>query len=396
MARNYLPLLVTMLIAAAIFRDDFSFTLLYFFAGAYVIGTWWAYRSLASVRFRRKFTDRAFIGETINVKLEITNHSFLPVPWLRVHEGLPVDLSGPESFQRITTLGSKGKASFEYNIEARRRGYFPIGPIFLSSNDILGLSDNDQRLEGELERLTVYPKIIPLTNVDFQSRSPLGTLRHHQPVFEDPTRVMGKRDYIPGDSLRRVDWKSTAVTGRMQVRLFEPSIALETVILLNLNVNDYEIRRWIMSTELGIVISASLANWVVSKKQNVGLLVNGKDPLAADSRPNYIPARSGRGHLMRILDILARIQAGECPHFAETVRNQRVHLPWGTTLTIVTGNVEDDLFDELHQSRKAGLNVNLILSGLIPRHREIRFQAEHFGVPVVNITNEDDMVIWQQ
>ena len=120
MARNYLPLLFIILIVAALYRDDFSFTLLYFFAGAYALGAWWTRRALASVRFHREFTDRAFLGEIVKVKLEIRNTGLLPIPWLRIHEGLPVDLSGPQSFQRIATLGGKGQTSFEYAVEARR------------------------------------------------------------------------------------------------------------------------------------------------------------------------------------------------------------------------------------------------------------------------------------
>ena len=54
-----------------------------------------------------------------------------------------------------------------------------------------------------------------LTSLSLPSHSPLGTLRHTQPIFEDPSRVTGKRDYISGDSLRRVDWKATAATGRL-------------------------------------------------------------------------------------------------------------------------------------------------------------------------------------
>ena len=396
MASYYFPLLVMMLIAAALYRDDFSFTLLYMFIGAYAFGVWWARRTLSSVKYRREFTNRAFIGEGVNVKLLIKNSHILPIPWMRVHEGLPIDLIGPKSVQRVITLGGRGEAMIDYKVEARRRGYYPIGPIFFSSSDILGLSKADHRLEGGTEYLTVYPKIVPLTNVNFQSRSPLGTLRHHQPIFEDPTRVMGKRDYIPGDSLRRVDWKSTAVTGRMQVRLYEPSIALETVIFLNLNVDDYHFRQRIVAPELAIVVASSLANWVVSKKQTVGIHIYGKDPLVEDSRSQFIPARSGQGHLMRILDVLARIQVDESPHFVDTLRNQRVHLPWGTTLTVITGIASDELLNELHQSRKAGLNVNLIMTGLVPDAREIRSRAEHFGISVVNIAEERDMEIWQR
>ena len=103
----------------------------------------------------------------------------------------------------------------------------------LYSGDVFGLTGGETR-RLQSDSLTVYPKIVPLTRVVLPTQSPMGTLRHHQPIFEDPSRIFGKREYVSGDSLRRVDWKSTASTGHLQVKLFEPSIALETVIFLDL------------------------------------------------------------------------------------------------------------------------------------------------------------------
>ena len=395
MVNNYIPLLIVLLILAALFRDDFSFTLLYLFAGAFVLGTWWSRRALASVTYQRQYADRAFLGEEVTITLEIQNKGWLPVPWLRVHEGLPVALSGPDSFQMITNLSPKQAKTYSYTVEARRRGYYPIGPIFFSSSDILGLSTTELRREGGVQHLTVYPKIVPLTKIVFPSQSPLGTLRHHLPVFEDPTRVMGKRPYISGDSLRRVDWKSTAMTGTMQVKLFEPSIALETVIFLNLNANDYHYRYRIASTELAVVLAASVANWVIEKQQSVGLYVNGKDPLATDGRAGFLPARTGRSHLMRILDVLARIQIDECPSLLETIREKRFFLPWGTTLTVITGSISDHLLGELYQARQSGLSINLVLAGAVPRVQDVMERVGVYGIPVLNITRDRDMDVWR-
>jgi uncharacterized protein (DUF58 family) len=393
---NYFPLLIILLFLAALFQDDFSFTLLYLFAGAFAIGAWWSRRSLAAIHFKREFINRVFLGEEVSIKLTIRNTAWLPVPWVRIHEGLPVELSGPESFQRIASFGPREEKIFEYHLAARRRGYYSIGPIFFSSSDILGLSSGETRREGGTEYLTVYPKIVPLSRIEFPSQSPMGTLRHYRPIFEDPTRVLGKRDYHSGDSLRRVDWKSTAVTGRMQVKLFEPSIALETMIFLNLNAEDYHYKTRIASTELAIVIAASIANWVIRKKQTAGILVNGEDPTGISGQPKTMPAQSGQGHLMRLLDLLARIQIADFPGFSDLLRNKRVHLPWGTTLTVITGNVGEKLLDELYQSRRAGLGVNLILAGPVPRSRDISRRASIFGIPVLNIARERDMDIWRQ
>lgn len=395
MVGSYLPLLVLLIALAAIFKDDFSFTLLYLFTGSFAIGTLWANRSLAAIQYKRQFTNRAFLGEFVEVNLEVKNSGLLPIPWVRIHEGLPVELSGPESFQQVTNIGPKSVKTFHYGIEARRRGFYRIGPVYFSSTDLLGFSSSDIRREGESDYLTVYPKIVPLTKVIFPSRSPLGNLRHHQPVFEDPTRVIGKRDYVAGDSLRRIDWKTTATTGRMQVKVYEPSISLETVIILNLNSNDYYYRSRITSTELAIVVAASLANWVVEKQGTIGLYTHGFDPLDCSNIARYIPARSGRGQLMRVLDMLARIKAVEREGFVDSLRNLRVSLPWGTTLTIISGDVDDDLLDEAFQARQMGLNVLLILTGTVLQANEIKFQAGYYGIPVVHISQEADLDIWR-
>jgi uncharacterized protein (DUF58 family) len=220
-------------------------------------------------------------------------------------------------------------------------------------------------------------------------------MRHKQPVFEDPTRPMGKRDYQSGDSLRRIDWKSTAAIGRLQTKLFEPSIALETAIFLNLNLLDYNLRTRLEATELAIVVSASLANWIIAKRQSTGMIVHGLDPLSSDSRPVPLFPRKGRAHLMRILEILARIRAVETDPFPAVFHQQRVNLSWGTTAIVITGAADQPLLDELLQARRAGLNPVLILCGEHPNHRKTVEHGRIFGIPTYVIRDERDLDIWK-
>ncbi len=395
MLRKYIPLIILLIVTAALLRDDFAFTLLYFFIGAYAVGSWWSSRSLAGVSYQRECESHAFLGETIAVQLEVINQGWLPVPWLRLHEGLPVELRGPRAFQQVLNLGPRANKRFAYQFETRKRGYYPIGPLYLSSGDIFGFAEGDLQREGKPHHLTVFPKIVPLTHFELPSRSPMGTLRHTQPIFADPSRVLGKRDYIAGDSLRWVDWKTTAATGRMQVRLFEPSIALEAMIFLNLNASDYNYKVRFDATELAIVIAASVANWVIGKKQSIGLCVNGRDPFNEEGTPQKLAPRKGRSHLMQILEVLARVQVAERPSLRSLIREQRFHLSWGTTLIVISGFVDDDLLDELYQARRAGLNANLILPGMVPKVRQITRQAGHFGIGVTAISREHDLDIWR-
>ena len=396
MSEYFVLFLIIVVVLAAVLQQDFVLTLFYFVVGSYAVARWWSGRALKSVLVQREFNNRAFINDKITIRLTLINSTYLPVVWLRLADSMPVEIVGAEVFRRVLTLGPHARRSYEYVLQPGRRGYYQIGPLFLYSGDVLGLAEERAR-QGSIEHLTVYPRILPFTEIKLPSRSPMGTLRHHQPIFEDPTRIRGKRDYVAGDSLRRVDWKSTAITGRLQVKLFEPSIALETAIFLNLYDEDYYYRSRNDATELGIVTAASIAAWVIGKKQTIGLVTNGIDILSDDGSPApKLPPEKGRSHLMRILDVLARIQMTKSNSFVQLLQRERPRLAWGTTVILVTGNADHAVFDELFQMRRAGLNVVLILCGHVIEADDIKHRAQHFGIPVHQFTSEKDLDVWRQ
>ena len=395
MTGAYLPLFLVLILIAGFTRDDFALTLIYLLVGALLLGTWWSRRSLSQVRHNRYFNKHAFLGEKVQVDLHVKNDGWLPLLWLNVQDALPVALSGSLTFKQVISLGPRADVHFSYTINAFKRGYYPIGPFFGTTGDILGLNQ-PLRQENQVEYLTVYPHIIPLSSINIPPRSPQGTLRHNQPIFEDPARLLGKRDYVAGDSLRRVDWKSSASVGRLQVKLFEPSIALETLIFLDLNQDGYHYKSRFDATELAIVIAASVANWVAGKRQTVGLKVNGRDPFQPDGLPQYIPPRKGQAHLIRILETLARVEIAATGAIAGLVQKQRYHLPWGTTLIVITGQATDALLGELYQARRAGQNAVLILAGSSRRSEQVAHRAGFFGIPVVAIHNERSLDIWRK
>ncbi|MBN2548638.1 MAG: DUF58 domain-containing protein [Anaerolineales bacterium] len=395
MGEYFFFFLFTLLVVAIILGEDYVFTLLYLFFGAFIFGRWWGQRTLSALQVRRSFTNRAFLGEKIRVSLQVSNRGWLPVPWLHLRESLPHEVYPLGHYQRVTSLGPKGSLSVEYEVDCRKRGYYPIGPLEMFSGDVLGVVSTQARAEKP-QHLTVYPRIIPLSGINLPSFAPLGTLRHRQPIFEDPSRVRGKRDYVSGDSLRRVDWKASAITGRLQVKLFEPSIALETAIFLNLNTAEFDLRSRFDAAELAIIVAASLANWIVSVRQAVGLATNGHDPQADCQTPPAVPPRRGRGHLLRILDVLARIQAAESEPLVALLQREMHNLTWGTTLIVITNRIDTALFDGLFQARRRGLNAFLLQVGPTSGYNEIRRKAEYFGFPIHQVLNEKDLDVWRR
>lgn len=382
-----------LLVIGALLRENFVFTILYFFIGAYAIGKWWSRSALEGVQIEREMQSRVFLGEEIKVGLVVKNPKWIPVLWIRLHEALPVELSVPNFYQRVISLSSREKLTLSYHLQARKRGYYPIGPLTLYSGDILGMGDQINKIYNE-DYITVFPKIIPLSKIQILSHSPMGSIRHSLPIYEDPSMVTGKRNYVAGDSLRRIDWKSSASTGQLQVKLFEPSISLETALCLNLSAEDYALKTRYPATELAIVVAASIANWIADKKQAVGLFTNGFDPYINSGVIHPILPRKGRSHVMRMLEVLARVEVVEGRPIETQLREVIHHLPWGTTIILITGRIDDGVFDQLFQARRLGLDVMLVFCGPIPDFQGIKQKAEYFNFPVFQMLSEQDLNIW--
>lgn len=399
MARNLTITAVAILIVAVLLQSGAMLGTAAMLLGASLVSVLWGRRVGASLEVARHMNPRAYLNDRIDVRLQVRNRSRLPAPWLRVRDSVPVEV-GPDSINRAISLKGKEMREFHYTMLANRRGLYRIGPVSLYAGDVLGLDDVLLR-QAVVQTLTVYPKIAPLSELGLPSRSPLGSLRETQPIFEDPSRVRGKRDYTAGDSMRRVDWKTSASIGRLQVKQFEPSRSLEAMVLLDLNRANYDRLTWADDTELAIVAAASICNWVVSRKEAVGLATNALDPgimgeasAVAKLAPfQAIAPAKGRGHFMTALDVLARARAADPPDdFISLVQRERVKLAWGATLVFVTGTMTDALFEEIFKAQRSGLNASIVLCGrTVDGLKQWRQRAAYFGVPLYHIVPQREM-----
>lgn len=395
MTETLIGLLVFLILLGALTRETFVIVIIYLGVGSWLFSRWWIARVLGKLQFSRTFENKVFPGENVPVKIAIKNRSILPAVWLRVQDYYPIEVADQRQYHQVITLAPRQQIVLDYQLKAHKRGYYAVGPLDLSSGDLLGLSP-EQSSRGSINYLTVYPRIYNLTDPFLPSNSPMGTLRHRQPIFEDPSRPIGKREYQAGDSLRRIDWKASASVGRLQVKQFEPSIALETAIFLNLNLDEYTPKDWVYGTELAITAAASLANWIISKRQSAGLYTNGADLLNITDSSAPIPNRKGRVHLMRILETLARIKARQTTSFTKFLHQYRPNLAWGTTLILISGSADEHLFDEMIQAQRSGMSIVLILCGWNTGAQEARLRARNMGISVMDIMDEDSFKAWQR
>ncbi len=389
---------IVLLFLAAVLRIDFFFYLLYVSIGMVTLGRWWAQRGARAIAYQRHYPPRVFWGERPLVRLDIRNKGYLPVLWLHVHDSLPIALRSPNFFQQALSLLPRETVSLSYQLDCHQRGYYSLGPLACEAGDLLGTTRVSLTYPSA-DTLVVYPKIIPLAELGLPSRTLYGSLPSKQRIFEDPTRVVGVRDYTPGDSLRHVAWKTSAVLGRLQVKRYQPAIALDTTIFVDLDKKDYSQMRLWVGTELAIVVAASVASWLVERRQAAGLGTNGHDPLAgqgedAPASPATLPPRKGRDALMRILDLLARVEMADGPDFPTHLQRETSHLAWGSTLVVITGRVRDELFAALARLRRSGFNVVLVSADPSGAFQAVRQRASSIGVPSYEVWEEADLERW--
>ena len=402
---------------AVLFRLDFIFYIVYLCIGIYLFARWFGPYSLNKVKVERKMTSRAFLGEHVPVQLEIKNTGRLPVPWLAFRDYVPPGLHAGMQTSQVITIGRQESFFWDYEIWAGRRGYYRVGPLNLSVGDLFGL--NEVRGRSPESYITIYPQIISLTRLGLPARLPFGTIASKQRLFEDPARPMGVRGYQPGDSMRRINWKATAHTNNLLVRTLEPAISLETAILLNLNKIDYADRNRYDGPEWSIVVAASVAANLTERRQAVGLITNGNDPLAGrdqtqlefdessgrlldaedtaaqDNRAIPVMPQRGRDHLMKILEILARVETDEMSSFAEWLPRACLHLSWGVTVVVVTPEGNEQICRTLHQLVRVGLNPVLIVTERRGGFGNVVERGRRLGFSAYQVTDEAGLKQWE-
>jgi len=314
---------------------------------------WWdlCFRGLT---YTRTFsTARAFHGDEITLTLEAVNAKPLPITRLEVTDGVtsnviiqnralePSQTDHSLTLRSLFSLGMYERVTYRYRITCRTRGWHRFGPANLSASDPLGLVTRREP-KPAIEGFLVYPRIVPITQLIVPARQPFGDFRPQQSLVEDPMRMSGVREYVPGDSPRRIHWRATARTGTMQTRVHEPSASPVAAIFLDTITFSY---LWEGQNsallELAVTTAASLANQLLSGRHQVGLYANA--PMPGRARTVRVPPGRRPGQLTRILEDLAMLM----PAFGERIERMVVEelprLPWGSTIVIVTCRVTESM-----------------------------------------------------
>ncbi len=314
---------------------------------------WWD-NSFRGLTYERKVSqNRAFYGDTVEVELTATNAKPLPLTRLEISDQVTsnVDIvnrqlerseqANVKILRTIYSLGMYERVQYTYRVPCRSRGWHRFGPAVAAASDPLGLTARREAIDGSV-RFLVYPRMVPMTTLIVPPRQPFGDFKPQQSVIEDPLRMAGVREYVAGDSPKRIHWRATARTGTMQTRVYEPSASPVAAIFLDTITFSY---LWEGQNsallELAVTTAASLSSQLLEGRHQVGIYANA--PIPNRSRTVRVPPGRRPGQLTRILEDLATLVPAFGDRIERMVMEELPRLPWGSTVVIVTCRVTEGL-----------------------------------------------------
>lgn len=290
------------------------------------------------------------VGDLLEEHFTLVNYSFLPVLWAEVSDGS--DVPGYAA-SRVETLPANAERKWTTQGYCRRRGVFTLGPWQVRMGDPFGLFRVVLHYP-EFDSLLVYPPVANLPPIQLPEGTTIGSVRSHVRALHVTTNAASIRDYVPGDSLNRIHWRSTARRQAMTSKEFdqEPSGDLWIVVDMDEKVHAGEGEE--STEEYGVILAASLADRVLRENRAVGLVAHGVERI-------FIPLGKGRGHLWRILRGLAHVTTVKNGTLADTLQEERKNLRRGTTALVITPSTDPEWTGQLLALSQQGIAATAIL-----------------------------------
>ena len=236
--------------------------------------------------------ERALEDETVDATLILRTER--PIGRLELLLDLPEGLETTGDNPRIVGLDWDARQELDFTVRCARWGGYAVGDFVLRSPEVFGLLVHEWRLE-QRQPLRVYPRGEALQRllrpVETQAFAGIQVPRARGEGIE----FADVRPFVPGDRVRRVNWRATARRGEPWVTETHPERNSDVVIFLD---TFLEARQRDEGTlDLAVSAAASLVTHYLREKDRVGLVSFG-------GVINWLHISSGTVQLYRILDSL--------------------------------------------------------------------------------------------
>jgi len=291
-----------------------------------------AWRPTLSVT-RELRPDRVTRGEPCTQILTVHNSSRLRAATL-----IAQDVCGPATVPvPLLRLRPGHDTAVDYPVPTARRGVVRVGPLRVTRRDPLGLVGM-ARNNGGTAQVWVHPRTHPLTAV------PVGVARSldgrvdklpHGTITFDALR-----EYVLGDELRKVHWRTSARVGQLMVREDLDTSLPRVVVLLDDRAAAYRDRTEDGSANFESVCEAAASVIVATVRADLAvelLVASAVHPIGTGAHRAAGPADAGP-----MLDRLAEASPDAPPGVLETATRRLRQHKIGDTLIYLTGSGRPD------------------------------------------------------
>lgn len=354
----------------------------------FILSWLWARYSLRKLQFRRIVAGaRVHVGETFEERLMLDNISVLPKLWVQIADGssLPGHHAG-----YVASLGGRKRAMWKARTVCSTRGRFSLGPVTATSGDPFGLFRRHIFLFPQQE-LLVLPHILPITNFALFTGGLPGRGRSSRRALQTTTNATTVRDYVPGDALTRIHWRSSAHYNKLMVKEFDLDPAVDAWIILDLHENVQAGHGAESTEEYSVTIAATIASFMLRQDLSVGMIIDAghREMLSLDR---------GDRQIERVLELLAVVHSGPGPDLKEALALDALHFGRNTVAVVITPSNSRDWHAGLRHLQRRGVKVAVI--GLnaasfddSPQDEDSLALLEGAGIPVVRVSRGESLVL---
>ena len=326
----------------------------------------------------------AQVGDIIEERFVMHNDGWVPVLWAEVRDYS--DLPGYDA-SRATGLGIRSSTSWTTSGTCSRRGNYTLGPTHVSMGDPFGLFDVTVT-HDYTESFVVYPPIAALPALVEPRGMARGTARANVRSLDLTTNASSVRNYVAGDALNRIHWRSTARRSTPEheeiiVKEFDLEPSGDLWIVLDMDERVHAGRDLESTEEYGVILAASLASQLLRANHAVGLITHGEDPVV-------IPPQKGHQQLWELLRELAGTHAIAQRPLSELLALFEPVMGRGMSAVLITPSSEPTWIKGLadllrHGIHPAGLLLDAASFGGDGDMRGVRGALADLGVPTHTI-----------
>lgn len=290
------------------------------------------------------------VGDKLRVTYTLRNTGRLPKPWLEVHNPttLPGGLPG-----RAIAIGGRSERSWLIRAPLTRRGHFRVEPLQIRTGDPFGFFEASATV-GQGIAVVVYPRIEPLPLWRLPPASIEGSHAAPERTLQTTPLATTVRPWAPGDSMNRIHWRTTARFGEIQVKEFDLEQTADAWLFLDL---ERRVQAGVgeeSTTEAAVRVAASVADKALAENRAVGLTVNAH-------RTTVLPADRGARQRLKILQLLAAVEADGYTPLAESLVTTIGRLRRGMTAILVTASQDPGFIRPLATLRGRGIATVVVL-----------------------------------